>query len=447
MFSRLLERITPARVIILGFLLLILSGACLLTLPLSSRAGTWTPFLDALFTATSATCVTGLVVYDTMQYWSTVGQLVILILIQIGGMGVVTVAVAISMLAGRKIGLKQRWIMQESISAPQVGGILHMTNQILRGMLCIEGVGALLLSARFIPEMGIARGLWNGIFHSISAFCNAGFDLQGGFGAFSSLTRFVGDPLVNVVIMLLILLGGIGFLTWDDLVRHKWHFRNYRLQTKLVLTATALLLTLPTLFFFCYEFSRPVWAGMPLGERILASFFQAVTPRTAGFNTVDLTQFSESSVLMLILLMLTGGSSGSTAGGMKMTTISVLSLTAISVFRQKNSTSAFGRRLSPDVLRNAVTIFVLYLILFLGGGTAISCMEGVPLLSALFESASAIATVGLTLGITPELGAVSQLILIFLMYFGRVGGLTLIFAVVNSDHTPAQLPQEQVMVG
>lgn len=447
MFSRFVERITPARVIILGFLLLILSGALLLTLPWSSRSGEWTPFLDALFTATSATCVTGLVVYDTVQYWSTLGQLVILVLIQIGGMGVVTVAIAISMLAGRKIGLKQRWVMQESISAPQVGGILRMTRLILRGTLCIEGLGALLLAIRFIPELGFARGLWYGIFHSVSAFCNAGFDLQGNSGAFSSLVHFTGDPLVNLVIMALIVIGGIGFLTWGDITEHKWHFRSYRLQSKLVLTATALLLLLPTLFFFCYEFSRPVWSDLSLGERLLASLFQTVTPRTAGFNTVDLTQLSESSQFLMILLMLSGGASGSTAGGMKITTLSVLVITALSVFRQRDSAQAFGRRLPPDILRSAVTIFVLYLLLFLAGGIAISCMEEVSLLAALYESASAIATVGLTLGLTPTLGVPSQLILIFLMYFGRVGGLTLIFAVLNSNRTPAQLPQERVMVG
>lgn len=447
MFYRFLDRITPARVIILGFLLLILAGAFLLTLPCSSRCGEWTSFLDALFTATSATCVTGLIVYDTVQYWSTFGQLILLILIQIGGMGVVTVAIAISMLSGRKIGLKQRWIMQESISAPQVGGILRMTNRILRGMLCIEGIGTVLLAIRFIPQFGIARGLWYSLFHSISAFCNAGFDLQGNAGAFSSLTHFAADPLVNLVIIALILLGGIGFLTWDDLVRYKWHVRSYHLQTKLVLAATFLLLVLPTLFFFFYEFSRPIWSGIPLGERLLVSLFQAVTPRTAGFNTVDLTQLSESSLLIMILLMLAGGSSGSTAGGIKITTLAVLVLTARSVFLQKDSTQAFGRRLPPDVLRNAVTIFVLYLLLFLSGGIAISCLDGVPLLCALFESASAIATVGLSLGLTPELSTASHLILIFLMYCGRVGGLTLIFAVIHSERVPAQMPQERITVG
>lgn len=442
-----MERITPARVIILGFLLIILTGAVLLTLPLASRTGEWTPFLDALFTATSATCVTGLVVFDTVQYWSVFGQLVILVLIQIGGMGVVTVAVAISMLSGRKIGLKQRWIMQESISAPQVGGILKMTNQILRGTICIELLGALLLSIRFIPKLGFVQGLWYSLFHSISAFCNAGFDLQGRSGAFSSLTGYTGDPLVNLVIIALIVVGGIGFLTWNDLVQHKWHFRAYRLQTKLVLTTTALLLVLPALFFFCYEFSRPVWEGMPLGERTLAALFQSVTTRTAGFNTVDLSQFSESSLLIMILLMLVGGSPGSTAGGFKVTTLAVLLLTAISVFLQKSNTQAFSRRLAPEVLRSAVTILMLYLTLFLSGGILISCIDGVPLLSALFESGSAIATVGLTLGLTPSLSAASHLILIFLMYCGRVGGLTLIFAVINSDRTPAQLPQERITVG
>jgi len=447
MIKKWLTDITPARVILGGFAALILTGALLLMLPFATRDGQGAGFLDALFTATSATCVTGLVVQDTAQYWSTFGHVVLLTLIQIGGMGVVTMAVAISMLAGRKIGLKQRWIMQESISAPQVGGILKMTGFILKASFLMEGVGALLLSIRFIPKYGLPKGLWYGLFHSISAFCNAGFDLQGHEAAFSSLTGYTGDPVINLTVMALIVLGGIGFLTWEDLLHHKHHFSHYRLQTKLVLTFTAVLLVVPALFFFFYEFSRGHWEGMSLGQRLLAAAFQSVTTRTAGFNTVDLTLFSQSSLLIMIMLMLVGGSSGSTAGGFKVTTLSVLVATAFSTFRQKEHTQAFGRRLPNETLRSAATIFLMYLLLFLGGGIAIACVEEVSLLSALFESGSAIATVGLSLGLTPTLSAFSRLLLIFLMYFGRVGGLTLIFAVVRQDRNPGQLPQERITVG
>ncbi|MBM6911022.1 Trk family potassium uptake protein [Oscillibacter valericigenes] len=448
-FFRRKHQMTPARIILIGFALLILAGALLLTLPISTRDGQGASFFDALFTATSATCVTGLVVQDTSLYWSGFGQAVIILLIQIGGMGVVTVAVAISMLAGRRIGLKERWVMQESISAPQVGGIVRRTRFILTAMLLLEGAGAVLLALRFCPEMGL-RGIWYAVFHAISSFCNAGFDLMGAeAGApYVSLTGHVGDPLVNLTVMGLIVVGGIGFLTWGDVREHKWHLRSYCLQSKLVLVTTALLILLPALFFLCYEFRLPQWEGMTLGEKVLASLFQSVTPRTAGYNTVDLTQLTESSQLVMILLMLIGGAPGSTAGGFKVTTAAVFFLAARAVFRRREDLQSFGRRLPVETLRSASAILLMYVGLFLLGGMAISCVEGVPLLAALFETASAIGTVGLTLGLTPELEGISRMILIFLMYFGRVGGLTLIYAVLpDSAAVPAQMPQERINVG
>lgn len=441
------KRITPARIIILGFMGLILFGTVLLMLPISTQTPGGSGFIQSLFTATSATCVTGLIVQDTATYWSPFGQVVILMLIQIGGMGVVTMAIAITMFTGRRIGLKQRWVMQESISAPQVGGIVRMTGFVLKSTLLIEGIGALLLAFRFCPEFGFLKGIWYGVFHSISAFCNAGFDLMGVKVPFSSVTSYADDPLVNGTIMALIVVGGIGFVTWADIREHKLRLRAYRLQTKLVLLTTAGLLVTATLFFFCYEFSLPQWDGLSFGEKLLAAMFQAVSPRTAGFNTVDLTQLSRASVLVTILLMITGGSPGSTAGGYKTTTLAVLLLNVWAVIRQKSNVQGFGRRLPEEILRRATTIFMLYLILFCTGGLLICCIDGVPLYMALYETASAIGTVGLSLGITPGLSVSSHLILIFLMYFGRVGGLTLIFAVVFHDRYPAQLPQEQITVG
>ncbi len=440
--------LSPARMILIGFALLILVGTGLLMLPISTNSPGGATFLDALFTATSATCVTGLVVHDTALYWTPFGQAVILILIQIGGMGVVTVAIAIAMLSGKKIGLRQRWVMQESIAAPQVGGIVRLTGFVLKMVLLLESIGAILLALRFCPEVGLLRGIWYGVFHSISAFCNAGFDLFGVRSPFSSLTGHTGDPVVNLVVMLLIITGGLGFLTWHDIKTHKWHLHAYRLQSKLILAATMVLLLLPGLFLFFYEFSQPQWANLSLQERIFAAAFQAVTPRTAGYNTVDLTQMSQPSQLLLVLLMLTGGAPGSTAGGFKVTTLAVLFLTTSAVIRRKSSAQCFGRRIAAEVLPRAVTIFFLYLSLCLLGTLLLCSLEEISLMQALFECASAIGTVGLSLGMTPDLGSVSKVILIFLMYLGRVGGLTLVFAIwTGGAMAPAQLPQEKVTVG
>ena len=440
--------VSPARIIIFGFLLLILLGTVLLMLPFSTKVWGGAPFFDALFTATSATCVTGLVVHDTATYWSGFGQLVILLLIQVGGMGVVTMAVAIFIFSGKRIGLKQRWVMQESISAPQVGGIVRMTDFILKTAFAIEGAGAAILALRFCPRFGLGRGLWYALFHAVSAFCNAGFDLMGGEAPFSSLTGYVGDPVVNLAVMLLIVVGGLGFMTWQDAAIHRLRFREYRLQSKLILVTTAGLLAFGFLFFCLYEFRLPQWEGLSGGEKALAALFQSVTPRTAGFNTVDLAQMSQPSQLLTILLMLTGGSPGSTAGGFKTTTFAVLFLSAVAVFRRQRTARCFGRRIQEPALQNACAIFCLYLLLFLAGGSLICCADRVPLMDALFEAASAMGTVGLSLGGTARFSLFSRMVLVFLMYFGRVGGLTMIYAFTAGSGTSAlHFPQEPVTVG
>ena len=445
---RKMDRITPAQIIILGFLFLIAIGTALLMLPVSTSGPGGASFLDALFTATSATCVTGLVVQDTALYWSPFGQAVLLVLIQIGGMGVVTMAVAIFIFTGRHISLKQRWVMQESISAPQVGGIVRQTRFILKTALAMEAVGAALLALRFCPQMGI-KGIWYAVFHSISAFCNAGFDLMGvRSGPCSSLTSYTADSLVNIAIILLIVLGGIGFMTWQDFREHKWHLRAMRLQTKVVLSTTVILLAVGFLYFFLYEFRQPQWQSLGAGERFWAALFQTVTPRTAGFNTVDLSQMTPPSQLITILLMLVGGSPGSTAGGFKTTTLAVLLLTTAAVFRRRDTAHCFGRRLQDEAVHSAMALFVIYLLLAVAGGILICCIDGIPLMGALFESSSAVATVGLSLGYTAGLSAASRLILIFLMYFGRVGGLTVIYAVtVRGTGKVSQFPQERLTVG
>lgn len=412
-------------------------------LPISTRDGHGASFADGLFTATSAVCVTGLIVRDTATYWSEFGQAVILTLIQIGGMGVVTIAVAIAVASGRKIGLMQRSTMQEAISAHQVGGIVRLTKFILKTSISIELLGALLLAPVFCKDFGIFKGLWYSVFHSISAFCNAGFDLTGIREPFSSLTSYASNPIVNFTIMALIITGGLGFVTWADIRKNKFHFRKYNMQSKVILTVTAGLLIFPAIYFFFCEFSN-----LPIGERILSSLFQSVTPRTAGFNTVDLTLLTETGLMIMIILMLIGGSPGSTAGGMKTTTVAVLFSSALAVFRKQDSAHFFSRRIPDNAVKNAATILMMYLTLFLGGGMVISYIEKVPLMSALFETSSAIGTVGLSLGLTPSLGMVSKAILILLMFFGRVGGLTLIFAALSERNTfGSRYPQEKITVG
>lgn len=440
--------LTPAKIILGGFFLMILIGGILLSLPFSSKSGQSTPFLDAFFTATSATCVTGLIVHDTSTYWSLFGQMVIITLIQIGGMGVVTLAVLITMISGKKIGLKQRFVMQESISAPQVGGILRMTNFIVRGTLFLELTGAFIMAFQFCPQLGFLKGIWFAIFHAISAFCNAGFDLMGGeSGPFTSLTSYCGNPIVTVPVMLLIVIGGLGFFVWDDLKTHRLQYKFYHLQTKVVLTTTFFLLIIPAIFLFIFEFGRPVWNDMPVNTRLLASIFQSVSPRTAGFNTVDLNTLSPHAKLLTIILMIIGGSPGSTAGGIKTTTFALAFLCIRSAFQNQENIQCYKRRIPYDILRNAIAILTLYLTMFLSATFLICCLEGIPLMESAFETSSAIATVGLSLGITATLSPPSKIILILLMYFGRVGGLTMLYALTNHKKFPVILPQERITVG
>lgn len=441
-------RISTFQIILLGFMLVIAAGAILLSLPVASKKGEGSGIMDAVFTSTSAVCVTGLVVHDTATYWSAFGQAVIAVLIQIGGMGVVTVAVAIVMLTGGKIGIMQRSTLQESIAAPKVGGIVRFIGFILRTMVIIELIGAAVMAPVFVAHFGVKRGLFYSLFHSVSAFCNAGFDLMGSEGEFSSLTTFTSQPLINITVMLLIVFGGLGFLTWDDIRTNKMDFKSYRMQSKVIIIFTLALIILPALYFFFVEFGRQGWSGLSDDERVYASLFQAVAPRTAGFNTVDMSNLSDVGQALTIILMLIGGSPGSTAGGMKTTTVAVLLASAVSVFRHREDPQCFGRRIEGTAVRNAAAIFTIYIVLFLSGGFVISEIEGLPLGACLFETASAIGTVGLSLGITPELGMVSRVILIMLMILGRVGGLTFVFATISGRGMGySRYPQEKITVG
>jgi trk system potassium uptake protein TrkH len=437
------KKLSSFQIIILGFLGLILIGTVLLLLPISVKGGHGTTIEDALFTSTSAVCVTGLVVKDTAAYWSGFGQAVILLLIQIGGLGIVSVAAFIAMLSGRKISLLQRSMLQDSISAHQIGGIVKKTAFIFQIALVAEAAGALLLLPAFCGRYG-ASGIWLSVFHAVSAFCNAGFDIMGDkTGPFSSLSSFAAEPGIVIPVCLLIVIGGIGFLTWEDAAENRLHFRRYRMQSKVVLATTGTLILVPMLLLFLFEYR-----GSPVKDRIFLSLFQAITPRTAGFNTASLSSLSGAGSMLLMTLMLIGGSSGSTAGGMKTTTVAVLLANASAVFRRKKSAELIGRRIEDATIRNAATLFLLYLTLPMIGAAVISAADGLPIGICLFETVSAIGTVGLSLGITPSLSLLSHLILILLMFAGRVGGLTLIYAAVNSKNTDvSQRPVEKIMVG
>lgn len=437
------NKLSSFQIIILGFAGVIVLGALLLMLPISTQNGAVTPFSKTLFTATSAVCVTGLVVFDTASYWSGFGQLIILIMIQIGGLGVISVASFLSMLAGRKISLMQRQTMQNALSAPQMGGIVKLTRFIFLVSFAIEGIGALLLMPVFMTKYGI-RGIWMAVFHSVSAFCNAGFDLMGNqTGQYSSLTSFAGSGYVTLVICLLIMIGGIGFLTWKDIAVKKTRFKEYGMQTKVILVTTAILIVIPAVFFFFSDFAKE-----PLNDRICMSVFQAVTPRTAGFNTADLNKMSDAGRSVMMLLMLIGGSPGSTAGGMKTTTIAVLFANAIAVFRKRQNANCYGRRIDDSTVKNASAILFMYVFFSMLSAIIISITDGIPMQMGMFETFSAIGTVGLTLGITPTLSAVSRFVLILLMFFGRVGGLTIIYAAFSQkDASTLKYPMENITVG
>lgn len=437
------KHLTTFQSIFLGFFLIIIIGSLLLMLPISSVSGKVTPFNESLFTATSAVCVTGLVVQDTGSYWSTFGQAIILILIQIGGLGVITVAASFALLSGRKISLMQRSTMQEAIAAPKIGGIVRLTGFVLKATLIFELSGAVIMMPVLCKDYGV-KGVWLAVFHSISAFCNAGFDILGtDTSKYVSLTQYVNCTSINLAVIFLIVIGGIGFLTWEDIYTNKLHFRRYRMQSKVILITSAILIIVPALYFFFFDLNN-----LPIKQRILSSLFQSVTTRTAGFNTVDLTALQEPSVATMIVLMIIGGSPGSTAGGIKTTTVAVLIANSLATFGRKDSSHFFKRRIDNQVVKNASTILIMYLVLSFTGAVAISTAEKIPFFKCLFETSSAIGTVGLTLGITPELGLFSQLILILLMFCGRVGGLTLIYAAIsNTKKNISKYPLEHITVG
>lgn len=446
MFLRLRKQLTGGQWIAVSFLCIILVGTLLLMLPVSSKTGR-TSFLSALFTATSATCVTGLIVVDTYQHWTIFGQLVILTMIQIGGLGFVTIGVTALLLLGKKIGLRDRGLLKESVNTLEIGGIVRLTKLIIRGTLCIEGLGAVFFSFRFIPEFGLLKGIYYSIFHSISAFCNGGFDLMGEFEAYSSLTRYQGDWLINLTAIALILVSGLGFVVWQDLKINKLHYKKYMLHTKMVLTATAFLLVIPTILFLLLEWDG-VFAGMTGGEKFLGALFAAVTPRTAGFNTVDLGSMCDASKLLTVILMLIGGNPGSTAGGVKTTTCMVLMLYISSMIMHTDGVNIFNRRLEDGILGKAAVVFLLNLSLAVGAAFVICAVDKLPIIDVFLETFSAVDTVGMSTGITREVSNISKCVLMLLMYCGRIGSLS--FAMAFTDKrkkASVRLPMERINIG
>lgn len=442
------KRMSHSQIIALGFLLLIAAGTALLLLPVSTADGQGAPFLTALFTATSAGCVTGLVVVDSGTFWSPFGQTVLLLLIQTGGLGTMTVATLFFRLVRHKVSMRERAVLAESINSAQIGRIVGLTRVIFTGTLLFELGGAVLLSMRFIPQFGLGQGLWFSLFHSVSAFCNAGFDLLGGhFGAYCSLTAYAGDALVSCTVMALITVGGLGFLVWDDLLRRRFRWKRLELHTKLVLTMSGALVFGGAALFFLLERNR-MNASLPLGEQVLVSFFNAVTPRTAGFNTVDTAALSSGSKLLTMLLMFIGGSSGSTAGGIKTTTAFVILLYAVAGIRRHRSAYAYGRSIAPDALRSAVIVAVTNLLLMFFGVLLITGVQDMELSDALFECFSAIGTVGMSTGVTRALTSLSRCVVILLMFCGRVGSVSFALALLEKRASPpVTFPVEQITVG
>ena len=437
------RKMSSFQIIICGFLAVILVGTMILMLPISTVGRQWASFETALFTSVSAVCVTGLVVQDTASFWSAFGQFIIMLLIQIGGLGIISVTAFLVTVSGRKISLLQRSLLMESISADQVGGIVKMTSFIFRLAFTVELIGAILMMPTFCINFGLS-GIWMAVFHSVSAFCNAGFDVMGRHtGTFSSLTYFSDSFGVVIPICALIVIGGIGFLTWGDVAFHGIHFKRYRMQSKVIIVTTACLILFPTVFFFLNDF-----AAYPLKQRLCLSLFQAVTPRTAGFNTADMAAVTGVGRVMMIVLMLIGGSPGSTAGGIKTTTAAVLCANVISTVRRRRSTQLFGRRIDDETVRQSATLLMIYPLFVLSAAQLISFIEDIPIGPCIFETASAIGTVGLSLGITPSLGTVSHLLLIMLMFFGRVGALTIMFAATSRDGLEvSQCPFAKIHVG
>ncbi|MBC5997457.1 Trk family potassium uptake protein [Romboutsia ilealis] len=442
----------PAKVMVIGFAAVVLFGAFLLNLPMATKSGESIGLLDALFTATSAVCVTGLVVVDTATYWSHFGQIVIITLIQIGGLGFMTIATMFALLTKKKINLRERLLIQESLNQKDLSGMVKLTRYVILITFLIEGIGAILLSFTFIPQFGLGRGIWYSIFHAISAFCNAGFDLMGSVsGPFTSLTSYVDNFMIVMTISALIILGGIGFPVMLDVIRTKKASR-LNMHSKIVIVTTAILIGIGSIFIFVVEFNNPKTLGtLSFPGKLLASFFQSVTTRTAGFNTIDLTLIKESSLFVMMILMFIGASPASTGGGIKTTTLASLVITVRSFISGKGDIEVYERRISGGTITKAIGIFFIATALVVFGTLALSLTdEGFTLVECGFEIVSAIATVGLSIGGSPNLTTMGKVVVMIAMFIGRVGSLTIFVALLSKGarkKPPVRYPEGKIIVG
>ena len=440
-------KLSYTRVIALGFLLLILIGTFLLMLPISSRSGEWTPFLTAFFTATSAICVTGMVIFDTYAYWSTIGQLLLLLMIQIGGIGFMTILTMFSLVIKRKIGLHERQLMVQTSGMLQLSGAVRLIKRILRGVLIIEGIGVILLSLRFVPNMGWLQGVYHAIFLSVSAFNNAGFDLMGYYSPSSSLAYFANDPLVLLTVAFLVVIGGIGFIVWDDILKHRFNFSKYELHTKIVLVTSSLLVMGSWVLFFLFEQPHSL-EGLPLSQQLLMSFFHAANLRTAGFLTFPVERLSESGILLTLILMFIGASTGSTGGGIKVTTFTILILSAFASIRQQRQITVFKRQIDNETVKQASALLVIYMLVVSSVTLVLMAVEPFNLKQAIFGTLSAITTVGITYGATIFQAWQAKLLIIVLMFIGRIGFLTLIIALAGKHvDPPIERVSEKILIG
>lgn len=441
------RRFTPVQVLALGFAGVILLGAIILTLPISSTSGKSTPFLTALFTSTSATCVTGLVVVDTGTYWSVFGQVTIMILIQIGGLGFMSFATIAALLVGKKITLRERLVMRESLNTFSIQGLVKLARRAIITTFVIEGIGAILLSIRFIKDYGL-KGIYLGVFHSISAYCNAGFDI---IGNYQNMVPYCGSIIVNVTIMSLIIIGGIGFIVQSDIYEHR-HFKKFSFHTKIVLVTTLCLIIFGALMFFILEYNNPgTMKSFSIKDKILASFFASVTPRTAGFNTIDTTKMTLPSNLLTIILMYIGASPGSTGGGIKTSTFAVIVMTIISILKGRRSTEIHKKRIPKEVVYKSLAIIGLSITIIIIDIMILSITEkNAQLVQIMYETVSAFGTVGLSLGFSPTLTPIGRIVIILTMYAGRVGPLTIALAVGQMQHRykgTLRYPEGKVIVG
>ena len=441
-------RLSHIQIIAIGYFVMIAVGTALLCLPFAARSGQSAGVVTALFTATSASCVTGLILFDTATYWSLFGQLVILLLIQIGGLGFMTIATFFHKILRKRTGLRERAVAAESINTTRMGGFSVLIRRIIAGTALFEGVGAVLLSCWFVPHFGWRKGLYFAVFHAVTAFCNAGFDLFGVVAPRSSLTSVSGNWLINAVVMILIIAGGIGFLVWDDVLTWKFRFKRYALNTKIVLTTSAVLVFGGAILLYGFELANPAFAALPAGEKVLTSLFGSVTARTAGFNSVDTAALTPASKLLTIVLMFIGGSPGSTAGGLKTTTLVVLILHMVAGMRGKREIHLFGRSLKEDALKKAAVVFVLNFSLTLCGTMLLCAFQGFSITDGLFEAVSAIGTVGMTTGITGQLCLGGKIVIMLLMFCGRVGSVSFATALLERRvKPPVTYPAEEISIG